>query len=54
MVGDRWKDIAAGQAAGSKTIFIDYQYTEVYMGAPADFTVGNVALIADIILQSTA
>jgi D-glycero-D-manno-heptose 1,7-bisphosphate phosphatase len=39
MVGDRWKDIAAGQAAGLKTIFIDYHYLETYEGAPADFTV---------------
>ena len=28
MVGDRWKDIAAGQAAGCNCFFIDYQYAE--------------------------
>lgn len=28
MVGDRWRDIEAGQAAGCRTIFIDYQYDE--------------------------
>lgn len=28
MVGDRWKDIDAGVAAGCKTIFIDYGYQE--------------------------
>jgi len=28
MVGDRWRDIAAGQAAGCRTIFIDYGYDE--------------------------
>jgi D-glycero-D-manno-heptose 1,7-bisphosphate phosphatase len=28
MVGDRWKDIDAGVAAGCKTIFIDYGYLE--------------------------
>src|SRR5688572_25437688 len=39
MVGDRWKDIAAGQALGLKTIFVDYHYTEVYQGTAADFTV---------------
>ena len=54
MVGDRWKDIAAGQAAGSKTIFVDYHYTETYKGASADFVVEDTAFIADIILQSTA
>jgi D-glycero-D-manno-heptose 1,7-bisphosphate phosphatase len=28
MVGDRWRDIAAGQAAGCATFFIDYSYPE--------------------------
>jgi D-glycero-D-manno-heptose 1,7-bisphosphate phosphatase len=28
MVGDRWRDIAAGRAAGCRTIFIDHRYNE--------------------------
>ncbi len=28
MVGDRWRDIEAGRAAGCRTIFIDYAYNE--------------------------
>ena len=28
MVGDRWRDIAAGQAAGCRTVLIDYNYAE--------------------------
>jgi D-glycero-D-manno-heptose 1,7-bisphosphate phosphatase len=28
MVGDRWRDIEAGQRAGCKTVFIDYGYDE--------------------------
>lgn len=28
MVGDRWRDIAAGQAAGCRNFFIDYVYGE--------------------------
>lgn len=28
MVGDRWKDIDAGLAAGCRTVFIDHQYDE--------------------------
>jgi len=28
MVGDRWRDMEAGIAAGCKTIFIDYGYDE--------------------------
>lgn len=29
MVGDRWRDIAAGQAAGCICFFIDYEYMEI-------------------------
>lgn len=28
MIGDRWRDVEAGQRAGCKTIFIDYGYDE--------------------------
>jgi D-glycero-D-manno-heptose 1,7-bisphosphate phosphatase len=28
MVGDRWRDVAAGRAAGCRTIFLDYGYAE--------------------------
>lgn len=28
MIGDRWRDVEAGENAGCKTIFIDYGYTE--------------------------
>ena len=28
MVGDRWRDVAAGQAAGCMSFFIDYGYRE--------------------------
>jgi D-glycero-D-manno-heptose 1,7-bisphosphate phosphatase len=28
LVGDRWRDIGAGQAAGCKNYFIDYRYSE--------------------------
>lgn len=28
MIGDRWRDIEAGNAAGCRTIFIDYSYNE--------------------------
>jgi D-glycero-D-manno-heptose 1,7-bisphosphate phosphatase len=28
MVGDRWRDIEAGQRAGCKTFFVDYEYDE--------------------------
>lgn len=51
MVGDRWKDISAGQAVGLKTIFVDYHYAEIYMGAPANFTVEDTTFLAEIILK---
>ena len=28
MIGDRWRDVAAGQRAGCTALFIDYQYAE--------------------------
>jgi D-glycero-D-manno-heptose 1,7-bisphosphate phosphatase len=28
LVGDRWRDVGAGQAAGCKNYFIDYRYSE--------------------------
>jgi D-glycero-D-manno-heptose 1,7-bisphosphate phosphatase len=53
MVGDRWKDIAAGQSAGLRTIFMDYHYTEFYKGNPPDFKVENISLLADVILRGS-
>lgn len=51
MVGDRWKDVAAGQAAGLKTIFVDYHYAETYQGNDADFTIEDIVHLANIILN---
>jgi len=36
LVGDRWRDIEAGIAAGCKTIFIDYGYSERNPAVQAD------------------
>jgi D-glycero-D-manno-heptose 1,7-bisphosphate phosphatase len=41
MIGDRWRDVEAGNRAGCKTIFIDYQYDEVVMSEP-DACVGSL------------
>lgn len=49
MVGDRWRDIDCGFAAGVKTVFIDRHYTEALRQKP-DFSAGNLAEAADIIL----
>jgi D-glycero-D-manno-heptose 1,7-bisphosphate phosphatase len=34
MVGDRWRDVDAGAAAGCQTIFIDYGYGEALRARP--------------------
>jgi D-glycero-D-manno-heptose 1,7-bisphosphate phosphatase len=49
MVGDRWRDIDCGHAAGCKTIFIDRGYAEELKQKP-DFSAGNLAEAVDIIL----
>lgn len=49
MVGDRWRDVDCGHAAGCRTVFIDRGYAEELRQAP-DFSAGNLAGAADIIL----
>lgn len=41
MVGDRWRDIEAGQRAGCKTFFLNYRYTERQPEMP-DFIVSSL------------
>jgi D-glycero-D-manno-heptose 1,7-bisphosphate phosphatase len=36
MVGDRWRDVGAGQRAGCRTVFLDYGYLERRPDPPAD------------------
>lgn len=38
MLGDRWRDIGAGVAAGCTTVFVDYGYQEVFIGKQADYS----------------
>jgi len=47
MIGDRWRDVACGKAAGCRTIFIDYAYDEAMNETP-DFTVPNLPAAADV------
>lgn len=42
MIGDRWRDIEAGQNAGCKTVFIDYGYEE---RQPKNFDYGACSLL---------
>jgi D-glycero-D-manno-heptose 1,7-bisphosphate phosphatase len=53
MVGDRWRDIDCGHAAGSRTVFIDYGYDEPLKRQP-DFRVKDLAEAARIILGTAA
>lgn len=50
MVGDRWRDIDCGHAAGCRTIFIDYGYDEALRQVP-EFRVRNLGEAAEIILR---
>jgi D-glycero-D-manno-heptose 1,7-bisphosphate phosphatase len=50
MVGDRWRDVEAGAAAGCKTFFINYRYAEQKPDAP-DFIVSSLLEAKKIILR---
>ncbi len=52
MIGDCWRDINCGHAAGCKTIFIDRGYIEALDVQP-NYTVGSLKEAADIILKET-
>jgi phosphoglycolate phosphatase len=51
MVGDSIYDIEAGNAAGIKTIAVDYGYGFRGFDSKADFKIGAFSLIPDIISQ---
>ena len=50
MVGDRWRDVDAGHAAGCKTIFIDRGYAEELKQQP-DYRANHLLEAAEIILS---
>jgi D-glycero-D-manno-heptose 1,7-bisphosphate phosphatase len=43
MIGDRWRDVEAGQRAGCRTVWIDRGYAERGPSVPADATVRSLA-----------
>ena len=49
LVGDRWRDVAAGRAAGCSTIFIDYGYKQDGPNSP-DAVAKSLAEAAVLIL----
>ena len=52
MVGDRWRDIDCGHAAGCRTVFIDRGYAESLKQQP-HFRARDLTQAADIILAET-
>lgn len=50
MVGDRWRDIDCGHAAGCRTVFIDYGYDEALKDRP-DFRAVSLLEAAELILR---
>jgi len=51
MVGDRWRDVECGKAAGVKTVFIDFGYTEERK-AIADHVVKTFHEAVDLIVKA--
>ena len=49
MIGDRWRDVSAGKAAGCRTIFLECGYAEALRDAP-DFVVKSLSEAGNLIL----
>jgi D-glycero-D-manno-heptose 1,7-bisphosphate phosphatase len=52
MVGDRWKDIDAGAAAGCRTIFIDRHWPERKPTAVPGMIVASLSAAVDMIVEN--
>jgi len=52
MIGDRWRDIDCGHAAGCRTVFIDQNYDEQLRAIP-DFTACDFLQAATIVLNNS-
>ena len=51
MIGDRWRDIDCGAAAGCRTIFIDHHYQESLQAKPT-YVVSNFQAAVETILST--
>jgi len=49
LIGDRWRDVDCGHAAGCRTVFIDWNYSEALKLAP-DWTVRSFGEAVEVIL----
>jgi D-glycero-D-manno-heptose 1,7-bisphosphate phosphatase len=54
LVGDRWRDIDAGHAAGCRTILVDRQYDERKATSPPHASVASIGEAARWILEDSA
>jgi D-glycero-D-manno-heptose 1,7-bisphosphate phosphatase len=54
IVGDRWRDIQAGQAAGCRTILVDHQGVAQERPSTPDHTVASLSEAAAFILEREA
>jgi D-glycero-D-manno-heptose 1,7-bisphosphate phosphatase len=52
MIGDRWRDIDCGHAAGCRTVLIDYGYSEV-LRQPPEHRVKNLLEATQVILDES-
>jgi D-glycero-D-manno-heptose 1,7-bisphosphate phosphatase len=50
LIGDRWRDIDCGHAAGCRTVFIDRDYSEA-LKQPPDWTVQSFSEAVEVILR---
>lgn len=53
MVGDRWRDVGAGRAAGCRTVFVDHGYDEP-LPEGADLVVSSLGEAVPFILADAA
>jgi D-glycero-D-manno-heptose 1,7-bisphosphate phosphatase len=53
LVGDRWRDIDAGRAAGCRTVYLDFNYRERGPSSPPDACVGSLADAVDWIVRNS-
>ena len=51
LIGDRWRDVEAGRAAGVRTVFLDFGYQEQKPKQAPDATVSSLSEAAEWILK---
>jgi D-glycero-D-manno-heptose 1,7-bisphosphate phosphatase len=52
LIGDRWRDIDAGHAAGCRTVQIDRHYSEKSAQSPPDYRAGSLTEAVDWIVSN--